>query len=453
MRMAQQMRLLLFISLLIMMFPNVGYGIDIEPGSGRDSLGAGSAYHYYERPIDPDWYIIRPGEQFTITFLKTRLPSLSLTVDAEGQVVDRTLGVINLVDMTLTQARKALSEALSRVYSADDVAISVGDPFPVTIQVSGMVKRPGRYRAFSSQRASEIIDSAGGIAPGGSTRFIQFTGSHGVQTVDLDRAEFLADLLADPCLYGGNRLFIPSRKNNSVFVDGAVISPREIELSGTESISQLVALAGGQNAEADIDRIYVIGDSLGSIGFVGEVASGNTIVVPVIGETGNIGSVKLYGAVANSGRFPFREGMTLDQLLIDAGGPASDANLGRITVFRRAGGNARGRRSTGRYPISFAGKSASREPIKLIAFDSVFVPTHLGFVRVRGAVDFPGLYPFQSGKSAAYYITSAGGYVGKDDPGRLLLFDRITKITAEIMLQVTVRDGDEVIVGFSESGQ
>ena len=445
------MRLLLFISLLIILFPDVGFGTDVESGSGRDSLRAGSTYRYYERPINPDWYLIRPGEQFTVTFLKTRLPSLYLTVDAEGQVVDRTLGVINLADMTLTQARKILSEALSRVYNADEVVISVGVPFPVTIMVSGMVNRPGRYRAFSSQRASEIIDSAGGIRPGGSTRFIQFTGSHGEQTVDLDRAEYLADPLADPCLYGGSRLFVPSRKSNSVFVDGAVISPREIELSGTESVLQLVALAGGHTAEADLDRTYVIGDSSGNSGATGEITAGSIIVVPVIGEKGSIGSVKLYGAVARTGRFPFREGMTLKQLLIDAGGAVSDANLSRITVFRRAENNARGRRSTDRYPISFAGRETGLSPIKLLPFDSVFVPTLLGYVSVRGGVDFPGLYPFQSGKNAAYYITSAGGYVGNDSSGRLLLFDRITKITAEIIPQVTVRDGDEVIVEFPES--
>jgi protein involved in polysaccharide export with SLBB domain len=451
--MAQQMRLLLFISLLIMMFLHVGYGTDVESGSGRDSLRTGSTYRYYERPIDPDWYLIRPGEQFTVTFLKTRLPSLYLTVDAEGQVVDRTLGVINLADMTLTQARQILSKALSHVYSADEIVISVGVPLPVTVLVSGMVNRPGRYRAFSSQRVSEIIDSAGGITPGGSTRFIQFTGAHGEQAVDLDRAEYLADPLADPCLYGGNRLFVPSRKSNSVFVDGAVISPREIELSGAESILQLVALAGGQTAEADIDRSYVIGDSSDNMGVIGEITAGSIIVVPVIGEKGRIGSVKLYGAVARTGRFPFRVGMTLDQLLIDAGGSTNDANLGRITVFRRAENDARGRRSTGRYPISFAGQQTGPDPIKLLPFDSVFVPIQLGYVSVRGGVNFPGLYPFQSGKNAAYYITSAGGYVGKGDSGRLLLFDRITKITAEIMPQVTVRDGDEVIVEFPESAR
>jgi protein involved in polysaccharide export with SLBB domain len=97
----------------------------------------------YDRPIDPDLYLIRPGEQLEVVFVNTKLPDLRYEVNAEGHIVERSLGVVDLSGLTLRQARERLMPALRRLYNAEQIEISVGSLYPVVISVSGLVNSPG----------------------------------------------------------------------------------------------------------------------------------------------------------------------------------------------------------------------------------------------------------------------------------------------------------------------
>lgn len=414
-----------------------------------DSIGLvlPNMYEKYDRPIDPDLYLIRPGDELRVTFVKAKLAELKLDIDPEGRVVHPTLGVYGLGGMSFSQARLLLLPELENLYKADDIVLSVGDPRPVVITVAGAVADPGSFVGFTSQRVSDIIDMAGGILPTGSRRHIVFRGGPEDVAVDLDRAFAVGDASADPCLYVGEYVFVPGRSPMIVHVVGEVNQPRDIELLPEDDLDVLLAIAGGLRGSADRSAIQIIGETSGQ----SPIEAGNVILVPVSEKPSAQSQVTVYGFVSKPGAYTFREDMTLEDLIREAGGFTAEANAASTRVFRLAAADRLGRRSIHRYPIVPTAEPAGgmRSP-RLVASDSVFVPRRIGCVRIRGEVLNPGFYAYVEGKSAAFYVDAAGGFLPRADRERVGLFDRVSGITGTYSPGVEVHDGDEVIVSIRE---
>jgi len=425
-------------------------GVTAQTGAVIDSALA-EGYRYYDQPIDPDQYIVRPGEKLVVTFVNTNLASITLTVGPEGKIVQRNLGVLKIAGQTLSDVRRQLHDPLSQLYNAEEIDISVSDPYPVWISVTGSVTSPGSYKGYTSQRVSEILNKAGGVSADGSTRDIVFTGGPQQLTVDIDRSVYLADDSKNPCLYAGTSIFVPEKSDSLVSIVGEVKQPRMIELTPGDDLELLLQLAGGVKRSADRSQIHVVGDSARVISGQGAIESGDVIAVPAYETHSNRGAVLIFGAVVRPGRFQYRDGLTLADALGLAGGTTADANALRITVFRRPTEDQYGRLSDFRFPISagVGGKSHAGE-VTLNPYDSVFVPKTLGFVQVSGMVRNPGYYPYVTNRDAAYYIGLAGGFATEADKTKITLYDRVAGTSHDSPVDVLVGDGDGIIAKTAE---
>lgn len=411
-------------------------------------------YRYYDKPINPDQYIVRPGEKLIVTFVNTNLPSITLTVGPEGKIVQRNLGVLKIAGQSLSAVRRQLHDPLSQLYNAEEIDISVSDPYLVWITVTGSVTSPGAYKGYTSQRVSEILSKAGGVLADGSTRNIVFSGGSQQLTVDIDRSMYLADDSRNPCLYAGTSIFVPEKSDSLVSLVGEVKQPRMIELLPGDDLDLLLELAGGIKRSADRSNVHVVGDPNRDISQPGAIKSGDVIAVPAFENRAQRGGVMIFGAVARPGRFQYRDGLTLGEALQLAGGTTADANALRITVFRRPIADQYGRLSDFRFPISagVTGKSEAHE-IALNPYDSVFVPKILGFVQVSGMVRNPGYYPYTANRDAAYYIGLAGGFASEADKSIITLFDRVAGTSHDSPVDVLVGDGDGIIANVAERTQ
>ena len=385
-----------------------------QTARGAKDVGIGliDTYRFFDHPIDENFYLIRPGDQLVVTFIKAKLAPLRLSVNPEGKVIDETLGIFDLSNKTLHEAKKILRETLQVLYNVDEVAISVTEPLKVGIPVSGAVRSPGLYTAYTSQRVSEIIDSAGGVLPTGSRRGIIFSGGPREFIVDLDKADYLGDNTANPCLYAGFKIYVPSKLKELVQVVGEVNQPREVELLPDDDLKLLLALAGGVRHTADTSALQILGRDHRGGNREGKVEAGDIIWVPADSGAGEFSDLIVFGAIAVPGKYAYHDGLTLEQLIHDAGGFASRANSGRTTVFRRAEFDAWGQVSDVRYPIAnvVTGKSQF-QPIPILPGDSVFVPANVGYVKVTGEVRTPGFYPYQEDERAMAYIVAAGDFL------------------------------------------
>lgn len=406
----------------------------------NDSL-PGLVYRYYDRPIDPDKYLIRPGETLTIHFIGTSLPAKAMTVNAEGLVVDPNMGVLDLANHTLARAREALKGPLEALYTAERIEVSIGKPIPVSISVTGAVEHPGRYIVYTSYSVGEVLELAGGILNTGSRRHIELLGGPQPLAVDLDRAVYLGDDNADPYVYAGYRINVPERSTNNVYVLGEVYHPREIELLSGDTPDELVAMAGGVTPRADTAATAILPD---------KVRPGDVIMIPSAGASGT-GTVVAFGAVDSPGLYRLKPDMSLDSLIAVAGGLTGMANPARTTVFRMVPAEMRDLVDNRRYPVTVS--SSESASFLLQADDSIYVPTTLGFVRVAGAVKNPGLVPYKAGKSVNQYVQDAGGFVPSADQKNIQLTDRVSRISSLVGPAAIVHDGDIVTVKRREESQ
>ena len=399
----------------------------------------------FDRPVNPDQYLVRPGEHLKVTFINSKLMPFELLVDAECRVVDPKIGVHDLSGLTLTQTRERLMEPLRRLYNADDITISINRIYPVTIRVTGAVRKPGRYTGYTSQTVSEIIDSAGGVLPGGSTRFIWFEGGSIKKRVDLDRAACMGDIWFDPCLYAGHTVVVPTRHRGSVQIVGEVNAPCNVELTEDDTFAILLALAGGPTTLADTQHPQILNDPQRDPLRLGEIKPGDVIKIPIDDSNNGGSALTVVGAVNKPGRYALKSGMSVADLMSEAGGMTSRANAERITIFRRVPNGAVTGQMNGRYPI-YAGTSGRTDAVPLWPGDSVFVPVQVGFVRVNGAVARAGIYPYLAGSSALDYIKLAGGFVGQARQSQVEMLDRISGLTRTVGASAVVADGDEINV-------
>jgi protein involved in polysaccharide export with SLBB domain len=417
--------------------------------SDTSGVSWSDSYRYFDQPIDPDLYLIRPGDNLLVTFIKAKLEPLTLSVDPEGMVIDATLGVFDLSHKTLSEAKEILGRALRALYNVDKIAISVAEPAKVAISISGGVHSPGLYLAFTSQRVSEIIDSAGGVLSTGSRRWIVFSGGPQEITVDLDRADFLGDNTANPCLYAGYNVHVPGKSNELVQVVGEVNGPREIELAPDDDVKLLLDLAGGARSNADLDGVRILGRNPQIQNQ--NIKAGDIIMVPARTQGNESGNLTVFGAVENPGKHAYQQKITLEELIQLAGGFTSYANSFRTTVFRKARFDEWGRITNVRYPISNIVKDDTQvEAMPLQPADSVFVPARVGYVKVTGAVHNPGLFPYLDGGAALSYINAAGGFLPSAEDDRIDVYNRVSKTTTSVSPDVQVHDGDEVIVDVRE---
>ncbi|MBK7140654.1 MAG: SLBB domain-containing protein [bacterium] len=435
-------RIIRLFGLFALVLISASAGIAQQSPSAADSLAMQLLPATFDRPINPDLYLIRPGEVIRVTFLQSSLSALQLEISSDGQIVHPSLGIIDLRGTTLAQAREKLVEPLRSRYNVKDMVLTVGEPRPISISITGAVRSPGFYRVYNSQRVSDALALAGGITSDGSTRNIVLSGGPKPLAVDLDRALYLGDDAANPSLYAGYHLDVPVKSAEAVQVLGEVLRPREIELRPDDDLSTLLDLAGGLTSSADSAAIRLLGQSDRNIWQPGMIKAKDIIQVPRRSASAAQG-VSVLGEVKSPGRFSLQSPLTLSQALEMSGGPTEDANVGRITVFRIAETDQYTHASRERYPIIAANEDFLN--IQLKPMDSVFVPRKLGWVRVSGPVKAPGLFPYVEGKDAEYYIFTAGGMLPTADPEKVGLVNRISHVRRLVSVNTRVLDGDEVV--------
>jgi len=422
----------------------VTMGLAVPGQVAPDSSGS-KIVPYFDRPIDPDLYLIRPGEQLEVVFINAQLPNLSLEVDAESRIVHQKLGVFDLTGRTLSEARLLLLEPLSRLYNADRIDISIKRVYAVSVRVTGSAARPGRYVGYTSQRVSEMIDSAGGVTTEGSRRSISFISGDRRIPVDLDRAEFSNDDSLNPNLYAGDHIHIPEASEASVYVMGEVHDPGSVELLPDDDLELLIELAGGVCPWGDLKAAYVLGDSTRDLQIRGGIREGDFIVVPRQAAAPEKSDYVVIGAVRSPGRYSWSKGVTAADLLSAAGGLTEQGNTQRIVVFRRARHEILGTPTNERYPLPLSNVNAAGELV-LEPADSIVVAALVGFVRVAGEVVNPGIYPYKAGENAAYYIALAGGIRSGQGMTAVSIYDPVSKTARAGETRDSVYDGQRIVV-------
>jgi protein involved in polysaccharide export with SLBB domain len=404
-------------------------------------------------PVPPD-YRLGPGDMLVLILTGDVELTHSLTVTRDGFVLIPQVGQVPVANLTLEQLRDVLYTRLGRVYSGvrrsggtTRFDVSVANVRANQVYVVGEVAQPGAYQISALGTALTALYAAGGVTEDGSVRRVEVR--RGGQVLDsLDLYDYLlrGDVRGDVRLETGDVVFVPVHATR-VEVSGAVVRPAIYEVVAGETVADVIAAAGGLNPQADrrtltVHRylpaaergpgpapraaisIALVARPMGEPGSDSDVVipdfplrDGDSVVVHAVPPLSQTFSVGIAGMVERPGRFPWRPGMTLRDLVVLAGGPTVGADLRAVEVARmpasRAGGvladtlrvpmdssYLAGWQSNGSYaappgpPFPAAG-AATEFPLE--PYDEVLVLKQPEFefqrsVTILGEVRFPGTY-------------------------------------------------------------
>lgn len=238
----------------------------------------------------------------------------------------------------------------------DDVRLQDGDvilvsPYLSLVQILGKVKRPMFYEMKPTETAGALLKYAGGFTGDAykkALRIIRKSGrEHQIYNVDeMDYSVFRMD--------DGDQVTVDSvlrRFENRVEIRGAVYREGLYQLDGTvNTVKQLIKKAEGVRGDAFLNRaiidreledlsheivqVDVKGLLNGTIADI-PLQKNDILYIPSIHDLKEEATLTIHGEVANPGTYLYSDKMTIEDLVLQAGGLLEAAATTKVEVARR----------------------------------------------------------------------------------------------------------------------
>lgn len=291
------------------------------------------------------------------TYALSSLSTVFHALYASGGVSD--IGSLRNVQVARggkTIARLDVYEYIMKGQIQDDIRLQDGDVVIVPIydelvKITGKVKRPMFYEMKNGESAATLLKCAGGFSSDAYKKSIRVLRKDGkefsVKTVnDIDYSAFK--------LIDGDVVTVDSilnRFNNRLEVKGAVYHPGVFELSGSlNTVRQLVEKADGllgdaftgravlyrerENLTKEVLPVDIEGILKGTSPDIA-LQKNDILYIPSIHDLQDMGKVTISGEVNKPGSYTYADHMSLEDLVITAGGLKESASLVRVDVSRR----------------------------------------------------------------------------------------------------------------------
>lgn len=238
----------------------------------------------------------------------------------------------------------------------DDIRLQDGDvilvdPYMSLVQILGKVKRPMFYELKPTETAENLLSYAGsftGDAYKKAIRVIRKTGRE-QQIYNVDDTDYAHFRMDD-----GDVVTVDSvlqRFENRVEIRGAVYRSGLYQMNGdVNTVKALIAKAEGVRGDAflnraildrehddlthEIIRIDVKGLLNGTVPDI-PLQKNDVIYIPSIHDLQEEETLTIHGEVANPGTYLYSENMTIEDLVLQAGGLLEAAATTKVEVARR----------------------------------------------------------------------------------------------------------------------
>jgi len=277
-------------------------------------------------PVTPD-YVVGPGDEILIRAWGQVDIDYRAVVDRNGMINIPRVGNVNVSGIRYQELSGYLRTAIGRIFRNFELNVTLGQLRSIQVFVVGQAKRPGSYTVSSLSTLVNAIFASGGPSPRGSMRQIQLKrGDKTVTELDLYDLLLRGDKSKDVQLLPGDVIYIPPVSGVAA-VSGSVNEPAIYELKGRMTLGDLIQLSGGLSTTAEGRRVTVerIEDrkirkvdefTLDSAGLGRELKDGDLVRVYALSPRFE-NAVTLRGAVANPGRYPWREGLRVRDIIPD----------------------------------------------------------------------------------------------------------------------------------------
>src|SRR5208283_2899268 len=411
-------------------------------------------------PVGPD-YVVGPGDSLSIDLWGGVSTKLVRVVDRQGRVTLPEAGPLLVSGRSLGEVQQAVQTAIGTQYRDTSADVSVSRLRTVRVYVVGEVEEPGAYDISSLSTALNALVAAGGATPRGSLRALKHM--RGRQELEeIDAYDLLLHGVTPDAkrLENGDTLLVPP-PGAQVTVTGMVRRPAIYELNGEKTVAEVLELAGGilpaaalrhvevQRLEAHEKRTMLSLDLSADNSAPSQLASfriqdGDEIHIFPIAPY-NQDTIYLQGHVLRPGRYSYRDGMKLTDLIASYKEilPEPAAHYGEIIRLNPPDF----RPSVVSFDLAAAMKDPTTAP-QLQPLDTVRVFSRFDFepaptVSVTGEVRSPGTYKTSGQMHLSDGIYLAGGLTPDAAQGSAQVF----RTQADGTLKVLSVDLKEAIAG------
>jgi protein involved in polysaccharide export with SLBB domain len=453
-----------------MSFGAVSTGAQISPGSVGEPTGflptsiesEPTLPGVFAGAVDPEQYVVGPGDLFLLNFTGRVTRSLTLAVGPEGTLFIPGAGSVKIDGYTLTRARREVLRRANAEFRGVALDVRLARARTLRLFLTGEVRTPGPLNVSASSRISEVLtDSL--LTPRSSRRNILITRTRPTSgdsvhsadpahvVADLDRFNLTGQAAMNPFVRDGDLVYVPIA-TRFIEVAGAVARPKVFELGPADSLALLLELAGGPLPSALDDGAlllrwvqptvaettsFELADAL-SGDFNPALRDGDRVFVYYTPRFHEAERATIYGEIVRPGSYPLATNQTrLSDIVRAAGGFLDRADLSTIRVYRasRVAGEvdpeierltrlSRSEMTSSEYEILRARLANRREDhrvdwtrlnaepdLDLLMRDGdvIRVDPILSAVRVEGEVRRPGVVEFRPGRGVSEYVRLAGG--------------------------------------------
>lgn len=324
--------------------------------------------------------------------------------------------------------------------SKGDVTLEEGDVIVVPayeqlVELTGTVKRPMRYEMKNGETVKDLFAYAGGLSNKAYTRSIRIQRQNGneneICTVRKDQFGTFPTMDGDAIEIEP----ILERYSNRVEIKGAVYRPGPYQLGAINTVKQLIIAADGLTGDAFTNRAVLqrenedLTRSVLSVdvkdimnGTISDIVlqKNDILYIPSHYDLNDMGTVTIHGEVARPGDYLYAKNMTIEDLIIQAGGLLESASTQRVDVSRRLK-DPKSEAETARVSETFRfaikdGFIIDGDPtFTLSPYDEVYIRQSPVYrkqtnVMVTGEVLFPGEYALtHKSQRLSEIIEQAGG--------------------------------------------
>ena len=284
-------------------------------------------------PVGPE-YVLGPGDSLSIDLWGGVSQRLFRVVDREGRLLLPEAGPLLVAGKSLGEVQEAVQRVLRTQFRDVSADVSLLKLRTVRVYVVGEVVAPGAYDISSLSTPLNALFVAGGVTGRGSLRRLEhYRGKQLLEEVDA------YDLLLHGIrgevkrLENGDSLRVPPL-GSSVTVEGMVRRPGQYELRAEKNLGEVLDLAGGILPAAALRHIEVqrldahekrtmlsleMGEESDKEALRTQfekfhMQDGDEIHIFPIAPY-NTGAVYLEGHVLRPGRYSYRDGMKLSDLV------------------------------------------------------------------------------------------------------------------------------------------
>lgn len=420
-----------------------------------------------DQPINPDVYMIGPGDQFLVNIISSdNVSNYTLTVSPTGEILIPSVGIVQLKQLSITSGIEKMKSAIKGLNQSAQIYIILSDIREFKIKVVGHLQNPGFYIVTPMTRVSDLFEEIVSriseepiedekpsepliqeeIAyPELSKRNAYIL--RGSDTVHIDLSKFGTSGFDEfnPLLNQGDIVYFPLRQH-LIGIYGGIKIPGQYEYVTGETLYDLLQLTGGLRPDADPNKIEItrFTSSTEKYSFITTLDESQEIItqpedhvmVRYSQDYKKQDVVYILGEVLYPGVYTIESGVTsVSDILKKAGGFTAKADSSKMminnnniklipdkeqirillipeenrSIEERAYIKARMLTEKGSLESNSKSQTESISQFKLSKNDEIYIPENYNYIEVIGAINQPGRYPFNPNKSALDYLELAGG--------------------------------------------